>query len=97
MASGMTAAREPAEASVGHAVAQATESLGRLRGRIATQHAEGGLGYATCGLATDLFDALVIEVWQSVIAGCKPAEAERLTRQVALVAHGGFGRREMAP
>ena len=93
----MTAAREPADASAGDAVARAAESLRRLRARIATQHAEGGLGYATCGLATDLFDALVIDVWQAVIAGCASADAERVARHVSLVAHGGFGRLEMAP
>lgn len=85
------------EAQAGPAVVRAAESLRQLRARIADQHADGGLGYATCGLATDLFDALVIDVWQAVVAACGPAEAERLRRHVALVAHGGYGRREMAP
>ena len=93
----MSEARRSTEAGAGPAVVRAAESLGRLRARIAKQHAEQGLGYATCGLATDLFDAIVIDVWQAVLAGCDPAEAERLARHVALVAHGGFGRREMAP
>jgi [protein-PII] uridylyltransferase len=93
----MSEARVTAEAAAGSAVGRAIESLGALRARIAAQHADGGLGYATCGLATDLFDALVIDVWQAVIAGCDPADGERLVRHVALVAHGGYGRREMAP
>jgi len=77
-------------------VGRASESLAELRFRIHKQHDDGGLGYATCGLATDLFDSLVIDVWQSVIADCGVKES-RLADHVVLVAHGGYGRREMAP
>ncbi|MEO1992207.1 MAG: [protein-PII] uridylyltransferase, partial [Pirellulales bacterium] len=78
-------------------VVRASQSLAELRFRIHKQHNEGGLGYATCGLATDLFDSLVIEVWQSVIAECGIKESQSLADHVVLVAHGGYGRREMAP
>lgn len=93
----MSEAGGSAEAASGPVVARAAESLSRLRSRIAKQHAEQGLGYATCGLATDLFDAIVVDVWKAVLAVCDPADADRLARHVALVAHGGYGRREMAP
>jgi [protein-PII] uridylyltransferase len=93
----MSEAGGTAAAASGPAVVRAADALGRLRARIAKQHAEQGLGYATCGLATDLFDAIVIDVWQAVLVECDPSDAERLARHVALVAHGGYGRREMAP
>jgi [protein-PII] uridylyltransferase len=93
----MSAAGESTAAASGPVVVRAADALTHLRARIAKQHAEQGLGYATCGLATDLFDAIVIDVWQAVLAECDPADAERLAQHVALVAHGGYGRREMAP
>jgi [protein-PII] uridylyltransferase len=93
----MNAAGESTAAASGPVVLRAADALAHLRARIAKQHAEQGLGYATCGLATDLFDAIVIDVWQAVLAECDPANAERLAQHVALVAHGGYGRREMAP
>ncbi len=93
----MNAAGESTAAASGPVVVRAADALAHLRARIAKQHAEQGLGYATCGLATDLFDAIVIDVWQAVLAECDPANAERLAQHVALVAHGGYGRREMAP
>ena len=71
----MNVAGESTAAASGPAVVRAADALARLRARIAKQHAEQGLGYATCGLATDLFDAIVIDVWQAALAG--PPRARR--------------------
>ncbi|MGB8853148.1 MAG: [protein-PII] uridylyltransferase [Pirellulales bacterium] len=79
------------------AVSQAAAALMTLRTRIAAQHAAGAPGVATCGLATDLFDRIVLDVWDGVLATLSPAQAEAVRRDVSLVAIGGFGRREMAP
>jgi [protein-PII] uridylyltransferase len=81
----------------GPAVRRASDDLARLRSRIASQHAAGGLGFPTCALATDLFDAIVTDVWNAVLAARGKGEADPLRGHVALVAHGGFGRRQMAP
>lgn len=83
--------------TAGPAVRRASDELARLRDRIASQHAAGGLGFPTCALATDLFDAIVGDLWQAVLAGRGAAELEPLLGHVSLVAHGGFGRRQMAP
>jgi [protein-PII] uridylyltransferase len=79
------------------AVARAAESLASLRERIASQHAAGAPGVQTCGLATDLFDAIVLDVWRAILADLPPADARMVESRVAVVAHGGYGRREMAP
>ena len=67
-----------------------------LRRRVAAQHAAGGPGLQTSALATDLTDAVVVSVWRA-IGDEVPAPVGFFDREVALVAHGGYGRREMAP
>ena len=79
------------------AVGRAAAMLAELRTRIAAQHVAGGPGVSTCALATDLFDRIVLDVWEGVLAALPATQAEGVRRSVALVAIGGFGRREMAP
>jgi len=67
-----------------------------LRRRVAAQHAAGGPGIQTSALASDLTDAVVVAVWNGIAAKV-PAPGGFFDRDVALVAHGGYGRREMAP
>ena len=78
-------------------VARAAAAVLGLRARVAAQRAAGGSGLATCGLATGLVDAVVVDVWQGVLADLAADRAAAVSRHAALVAHGGFGRREMAP
>jgi [protein-PII] uridylyltransferase len=77
------------------AVTRAAALLADLRARIAVEHAAGASGFQACGLATDLCDALVIGLWEAVLA--ERTDGAALRRRVALVAHGGYGRRQMAP
>jgi [protein-PII] uridylyltransferase len=79
------------------AVTRAAAELVSLRQRIAAQHAAGSPGIQTCGLASDLCDALVVGLWEALLGDVPPAAAALLRRHAALVAHGGYGRREMAP
>ena len=79
------------------AVARAAAAVTELRTRIAAQHAAAAAGPQTCGLATDLFDAVVLDIWQSLVAELPAEDAAAVRRHVAVVAHGGYGRREMAP
>ena len=79
------------------AVTRAAAELVALRQRIAAQHAAGAPGIQTCGLATELCDALVVGLWDAVLADLPSADAATLRRHAVLVAHGGYGRREMAP
>jgi len=99
MASGdMTDGSPPAPVTTFRpAVTQAAAELASLRKRVADQHAAGAPGIQTCGLASDLSDQLVIGLWDAILADLPAADAATLRRHAALVAHGGFGRREMAP
>ncbi len=81
----------------GDAIARCADDLATARRRIATQHASGAPGAHTAGLASDLIDGIVVDVWRSVVEEVAPARAGGIERHVALVAHGGYGRREMAP
>ena len=79
------------------AVTRAAAQLASLRERVAAQHAAGAPGIQTCGLASDLCDQIVIGLWDAVLDDLPAADAATLRRHAALVAHGGYGRREMAP
>ena len=79
------------------AVARAAESLLAMRTTIATQHAANAPGVQTCALASDLCDKIILAVWQAILDDLPPTVANTLQRRVAIVAHGGYGRREMSP
>ncbi len=77
--------------------AAAAKAVASLKNRIAAQHAAGAPGIATCSLASDLIDGVVLDVWQACIAALPEPLAAGVRRGVALVAVGGYGRREMFP
>jgi [protein-PII] uridylyltransferase len=78
------------------AAARAAAAVVALRRRIAEQHAAGADPLATVALATELFDAVIGDVWRATLADLAPVQAAAAAK-VAIVAHGGYGRREMAP
>jgi [protein-PII] uridylyltransferase len=78
-------------------VSPAAAAVSALEQRIAAQHASGAPGAQTCGLATDLCDEVVRGVWQGILAALPAEDAAAIARHASLVAHGGYGRREMAP
>ncbi|MBU6309728.1 MAG: hypothetical protein KJS77_08295, partial [Planctomycetes bacterium] len=77
--------------------AVARAAAAEARRRIAEQHAAGGDGWAVAVLACELFDGLVRDVWSSILDDLPGGDSDRIRATVALVAHGGFGRGEMAP
>jgi [protein-PII] uridylyltransferase len=79
------------------AVAAAAAAVTALRTRVAAQHAAGTPGVATAGLTTELFERVVLDVWEAAVGDLPPDAAADVRRGVALVAVGGFGRREMVP
>lgn len=92
----MTSGAAAPPGAVRAAAARAAAAVADLRRRVAAQHVAGADALATWTLATDLFDRLIGDLWESIIADL-PAEAMPAARRVSLIAVGGYGRREMAP
>lgn len=78
------------------AVLAAKEHFARGREKLHKQHASGSPGVQVCRAMSDLFDEVVLRLWE--VAQTELGDAARsLMSHVALVAHSGYGRREMAP
>lgn len=77
------------------AVLAARERLAQQRQKIRRQHAAGSPGIQVCAHLADLLDSLVLELFQAALADVDGGE--ELGDQLALVAHGGYGRRDVAP
>lgn len=81
-----------APVSIPEVVLRARERWLEGRERVRLQHEEGAAGRRTVQSLSDLLDALLLEVhrgWDGDVAA--------LENQVAVVLHGGSGRREFAP
>jgi len=62
---------------------------------VAEAHAAGAPGVQTCARMTEVYEAVVRAIADAAFEALP--EGRRLAESVALVAHGGFGRREVAP
>lgn len=71
-------------------------SAGRERQRAA--HERGVPGIQVCTSLTDLLDGIILDLFQGALLSL-PSESEReaAANSVVLVAHGGYGRRDVAP
>jgi len=78
-------------------VARAAAGVAEARERMAAQRAAGSPGTQICTLASDLFETIVLDVYHTIVETFPAETAAFVRREVAVVAHGGFGRREMAP
>ena len=67
------------------------------RAHLRAQHDRGSAGIQLCALLTDLIDGVVLDLYEAALADMGETETGGLSRQVALVAHGGYGRRDLAP
>jgi len=79
------------------AVQAARQHLTEGRQRLKRQHQSGSLGIQVCAALTDLLDGVVLEVYQAALADLASHADAPLRTSVALVAHGGYGRRDTAP
>src|SRR3954468_24884314 len=80
----------PAQPGLSAAVVAAKEKLATGREKLRQQHERGSPGVQLCTHFTELLDEIVLDLFGA-------AAEERLASRIALVAHSGFGRREMAP
>lgn len=75
-------------------VIQSREVLDAGRNKARQRHDAGIPGMQVSTLIADLYDGVVLDIWNQAIE--EHATDERMT-DLSLVAHGGFGRRDLAP
>jgi [protein-PII] uridylyltransferase len=76
------------------AVIQARARLRDGRLKLRAQHDSGSPSIQVCVHMTDLLDSIVLDLFE---AGVERADLGQLKGQFALVAHGGYGRRDVSP
>jgi [protein-PII] uridylyltransferase len=78
-------------------VLAAKDWLAQERAKLKQQHDAGSPGIQVCARLTDMLDHVVLGLYQSAIEDLSATEKSLLSNEVALVAHGGYGRRDVAP
>jgi len=78
-------------------VLQAREKLADGREKIRQQHIAGSPGNQVCEDISELTDQVVLEIYRTALQDLSEDGPDKLRDRIALVAHGGYGRREMAP
>ena len=61
------------------------------------RHQTGCSGVELCASVTDLRDEVLRDLFETALADAEEAGTDDLRRHVAMVAHGGYGRRDVAP
>ena len=79
------------------AVVAAKEELARGREKLKKQHDGGSPGIQVCNHFATLLEEIVVTLYRAALAELPATARAAIEPQVALVAHSGFGRREMAP
>ena len=79
------------------AVLDAKQRLAEGREKMHQLHTSGSPGIQVCALFTDTVDAIVSSVFEAAIAAQPEAQQKLLASQVAIIALGGYARRQMAP
>jgi [protein-PII] uridylyltransferase len=82
-----------------NAVNQAREDLAAQRKRLESQHDKGSPGIQVCAGLADMFDGIILDLYQAALDNVTNSDAEReiLDHNIALVPHGGYGRQDVAP
>ena len=75
----------------------AREKLAQLRATLSEKHARGLPGRSVCNRLTSGVDLLIQELYQRALAELPEAKSKELRKTIALVALGGYGRRQLAP
>src|SRR5581483_5558240 len=78
-------------------VLSAKARLAEGREKLKARHLSGAAGIQVCHAQADLVDEVIADLFESVLTDLGQGIDSPLRGQIALVAHGGFGRRELAP
>ncbi|HZZ27409.1 MAG TPA: [protein-PII] uridylyltransferase, partial [Pirellulales bacterium] len=87
----------PAASTLRPCVLAAKDWLAQERAKLKQQHEGGSPGIQVCARLTDMLDRVVLDLHQSALDELSLPEHSLLRSEVALVAHGGYGRRDVAP
>ena len=87
-------ASKPGTGGLPAAVLQARRRLLEGRQKLRAQHDAGSPGLQVCVRLADLVDSVLLELYEASLADI---EGHALAESVTLVAHGGYGRRDVAP
>lgn len=75
-------------------VIAARETLKTGRASLEQRHRSGAPSTEVCAGLADLWDKIVLQFFEAAV---EDSGDERITDELALVAHGGYGRRDIAP
>jgi [protein-PII] uridylyltransferase len=78
-------------------VLAARQQLAESREDIKRRHMQGLPSVQVCARLTTMVDAVVTQLFDAALAELGGEQADSLRSRVALVAHGGYGRRHLAP
>ncbi len=78
-------------------VLAAKDWLAQERAKLKQQHDAGSPGIQVCARLTDVLDRAVLDLYEAALADLPIEEGDVLRQEIALVAHGGYGRRDVAP
>jgi [protein-PII] uridylyltransferase len=78
-------------------VLETRQQLAEDRQQLRAQHDMGLEGARVCARYTTLVDGAISRLYDAYLAELTPADAQQVRERVALVAHGGYGRRQQAP
>jgi len=78
-------------------VLTAKTRLARGHQRLREQHRTGLGGMELCVAVSDLRDAVLLDLFEARLEGLESSEAVSVRARIALVVHGGHGRREVSP
>lgn len=85
---------EPANAPSSEVVQRAKQRLADGRAKLRRQHEEGSPGIQVCTLLADMLDYVILEIYETTL---KELGQPPVQHRIAVVPHGGYGRRDVAP
>lgn len=75
-------------------IIDARNRLASDRARLRRQHDRGSPGIQVCSRMTDLLDGVIVQLYETAL---QEVGGHAQVSEIALVAHGGYGRRDVAP
>ncbi len=78
-------------------VREVRQQLADERQQLREQHDRGLEGSRVCARYTTLVDAAITRIYEAYLTELPAGDASQIRQRTALVAHGGYGRRQQAP